>query len=691
MPCRPRSPAATRRARPRVDSLAPVAARARLTVARGGRVASRPVKEDLEHRWRDLGEFIRDQRRVGHLSLRKLSEMAGISNPYLSQIERGLRKPSAEILQQIARALEISSETLYVRAGILEERRRGRPRRRDPPRSATHRGAEEDPRPDLRVVPARERAAAPAPMRKNSAASRALSPGGTPDAPPRRPLPAHLAARPARQGDSGGMNVYVRELVSALAQAGRRVPTSSCAAGTTTCPTIVEVEPGFRVVHVAAGPLDLAKEQLPETSSTRSPTASRDHLRALGRRRRHPRQLLALRAWPATGSSTSSTCRSCPPSTRSPGSRPRPATPSPSAGCDAEAEVIGCSDAILAVVRGRGRPARAALRRRPGRASSSCRPGVDHAFFSPGDRLGARAALALGLGDGPVLLFVGRIQPLKGLDVAVRALAALRPPRRPARRRRRRRAAPRARPRSTASASWSPSSASPTRSASSTPCPTTCCPPTTGPPTSCSCRAARSRSGSWPSRRPRAARRWWRPRSAGCARWSSTAAPASSSRAATRRRSPRCAEQRARRRRRWPPSCRGRPPPRAARLHVVHRGRPAAAPLRRPHRRAPLVDCARDVAATAAATRPSELDALEALIDAWLAEQLAENPVVAAVERDRRVGRAALVRAGARRGEGRLHDLVPPAPAHAALRDLRDAGARGEPRRASTSTCCAAT
>jgi transcriptional regulator with XRE-family HTH domain len=80
------------------------------------------MKEELETRWHDLGEFIRDQRRVGHLSLRKLSEMAGISNPYLSQIERGLRKPSAEILQQIARALEISSETLYIRAGILEER-----------------------------------------------------------------------------------------------------------------------------------------------------------------------------------------------------------------------------------------------------------------------------------------------------------------------------------------------------------------------------------------------------------------------------------------------------------------------------------------------------------------------------------------------------------------------------------------
>src|SRR5437899_6929548 len=70
----------------------------------------------------DLGEFIREQRRVARLSLRKLSDMAGISNPYLSQIERGLRKPSAEILQAIARALRISAETLYVRAGILEAR-----------------------------------------------------------------------------------------------------------------------------------------------------------------------------------------------------------------------------------------------------------------------------------------------------------------------------------------------------------------------------------------------------------------------------------------------------------------------------------------------------------------------------------------------------------------------------------------
>lgn len=84
-----------------------------------------PAATDQADRWRDLGEFIRDQRGRSRLSLRKLSELAGISNPYLSQIERGLRKPSAEILQQIAKALRMSAETLYVRAGILEQREEG--------------------------------------------------------------------------------------------------------------------------------------------------------------------------------------------------------------------------------------------------------------------------------------------------------------------------------------------------------------------------------------------------------------------------------------------------------------------------------------------------------------------------------------------------------------------------------------
>jgi transcriptional regulator with XRE-family HTH domain len=80
------------------------------------------VTDAIEQRFRDLGSFIRDRRRDARLSLRKMSELAGISNPYLSQIERGLRKPSAEILQQIANALRISAESLYVRAGFLEQR-----------------------------------------------------------------------------------------------------------------------------------------------------------------------------------------------------------------------------------------------------------------------------------------------------------------------------------------------------------------------------------------------------------------------------------------------------------------------------------------------------------------------------------------------------------------------------------------
>ncbi|MGP3773378.1 helix-turn-helix domain-containing protein [Streptomyces sp. SDT5-1] len=73
-----------------------------------------------------LGEYLREQRRNAQLSLRQLADAAGVSNPYLSQIERGLRKPSAEVLQQVAKALRISAETLYVHAGILDaERERG--------------------------------------------------------------------------------------------------------------------------------------------------------------------------------------------------------------------------------------------------------------------------------------------------------------------------------------------------------------------------------------------------------------------------------------------------------------------------------------------------------------------------------------------------------------------------------------
>jgi transcriptional regulator with XRE-family HTH domain len=73
-----------------------------------------------ESKHSDLGEFIRQQRERANLSLRRLAERAGISNPYLSQIERGIRRPSAEILSRLSRALEISANTLYSRAGLID-------------------------------------------------------------------------------------------------------------------------------------------------------------------------------------------------------------------------------------------------------------------------------------------------------------------------------------------------------------------------------------------------------------------------------------------------------------------------------------------------------------------------------------------------------------------------------------------
>ncbi len=83
------------------------------------------VDQTVQHIGRDIGQYIREQRNNAQISLRQLAKLAGVSNPYLSQIERGLRKPSAEILQQIAKALRISAETLYVRAGILDQRQGG--------------------------------------------------------------------------------------------------------------------------------------------------------------------------------------------------------------------------------------------------------------------------------------------------------------------------------------------------------------------------------------------------------------------------------------------------------------------------------------------------------------------------------------------------------------------------------------
>ncbi|MBB5954674.1 transcriptional regulator with XRE-family HTH domain [Saccharothrix tamanrassetensis] len=92
----------------------------------GGKPADKKsIDQAVADLGRDIGEYIRQQRNTAKISLRQLAKLAGVSNPYLSQIERGLRKPSAEILQQIAKGLRISAEALYLEAGILEQREGG--------------------------------------------------------------------------------------------------------------------------------------------------------------------------------------------------------------------------------------------------------------------------------------------------------------------------------------------------------------------------------------------------------------------------------------------------------------------------------------------------------------------------------------------------------------------------------------
>ena len=93
--------------------------------------------------WQGVGEFIRAQRELANLSLRQLADIAKISNPYLSQIERGLHKPSADVLKNLAAALQISAETMYAQAGLLD----------DEPRAARTGGVEEAIREDPRLSP----------------------------------------------------------------------------------------------------------------------------------------------------------------------------------------------------------------------------------------------------------------------------------------------------------------------------------------------------------------------------------------------------------------------------------------------------------------------------------------------------------------------------------------------------------
>ena len=216
------------------------------------------------------------------------------------------------------------------------------------------------------------------------------------------------------------MNVYVRELVSSLAQAGVdcRVYVRSWRAD---LPAEVAVEPGFRVVHVPAGPFDLPKEQLP-TIVDEWTDGVLAHIRATGgvdavhanywlsglagHRIKHELDLPLVSTFHTLARVKAET-----------------GDPEPQRRIDAETEVIACSDAILASCTAEAEQLQR-LYGAPAHRIELVPPGVDHAFFSPGDPRGARAALRLPL-DVPVLLFVGRIQPLKGLDVAVAALARL--------------------------------------------------------------------------------------------------------------------------------------------------------------------------------------------------------------------------------------------------------------------------
>ena len=220
-------------------------------------------------------------------------------------------------------------------------------------------------------------------------------------------------------GDSGGMNVYVRELVAGLAHAGVEVTTYT-REWRSGLPREVLVEPNHRVVHVPAGRIDLPKEELEGMIPTFTDFVLDDISHA------HAADVVHANYWLSgvaghslkheLGIPLVTTFHTLA-RVKAEGGDPEPERRERS-----EAQIIGCADAICVSCDQEEDQFRRLYGNPPGLVEIVA-PGVEHAFFTPGDKRGAR--FALGMGDGPVLLFVGRIQPLNGVDVAVRALAAL--------------------------------------------------------------------------------------------------------------------------------------------------------------------------------------------------------------------------------------------------------------------------
>jgi D-inositol-3-phosphate glycosyltransferase len=221
-------------------------------------------------------------------------------------------------------------------------------------------------------------------------------------------------------GDSGGMNVYVREMVSSLSQAGLECTTYT-RADREGLPHEVWVEPNHRVVYIEAGLHHLPKEALPEVIDEFTDRVLEDLARHGGADVVHANYWLsgvvAHRIKHELDIPFVSTFHTLA-RVKAEGGDPE------SAWRDrAEAELINCADAVCVSCHEEERQFRR-LYGDPQGQIEIVAPGVEHAFFAPGDQAGARAALDLPT-DVPVVLFVGRIQPLKGADVAIRALHAL--------------------------------------------------------------------------------------------------------------------------------------------------------------------------------------------------------------------------------------------------------------------------